>query len=211
MENENPSSPVTGGAPPEDNTMFFQKTGGAPLSTNGEASPRKAIPRRPVAGVDLEGIHHEMQVTGDSEICRPVTILAVDLNTGATEPMPSIDSIFLPALKSFIMGLAQVSESINQHRGTFRPLIPGDLPGTISQRRGPKGRKVVVVRTDEEYSGSIIVGDEFDTAMNASLALGLKYNGVSQALKNAAGLPAKVAGITFQYADLAVDFSESQS
>ncbi len=78
-------------------------------------------------------------------------------------------------------------------------------------RRGPLGRKVVVVAVDEEKMedlppSSWPVERSFDNAAEASRAMGLKYNQVAMGLAALKSKPASerrvtVKGVTFQYAD----------
>ena len=74
----------------------------------------------------------------------------------------------------------------------------------VPGKPGAKGRKVYVVGLDDGYAGPYRRGDEFDSAMAASVALGFSHNAVSVALSSARATGDKTAdvrGVELQYLD----------
>jgi hypothetical protein len=93
--------------------------------------------------------------------------------------------------------VAKLRASCNALR-TSKPLPPS--------RGGAVGRKVLVVGKAETCESPIQPGDTFDTANQASIALGYGYNAVAAALRTAETnnqTTVVVRGIEVQYADQA--------
>jgi hypothetical protein len=81
----------------------------------------------------------------------------------------------------------------------------GTSSPVLSSRPGPKGRQVIILGKAEDSESPVQIGDLFDTAMAASIAIGFPgYNAVSQALNkahNSGEDRAELRGVEFGYAD----------
>lgn len=121
----------------------------------------------------------------------PYLILLIDTESKTSEILATpADAGVAAKLRQHI--LTQVSEPVKKSP-------------VLKLKVGPKGRPVSVISVSDECQGSgIKAGDAFDTAHDASVALGFKYNAVSTALRTASGIgeqSAIVAGVEFQYTD----------
>lgn len=87
--------------------------------------------------------------------------------------------------------LAALEQWVKHPKSTPPPIFAEPV------RPGPKGKKVECVATCDEKI--VKVGQVFSSASAASTALGLRYNGVSQALNFANGGVATVRNCSFKF------------
>lgn len=184
-----------------ENTTDTPTPGEAPQSS-ATATLRRSQP--PAGAPELIGDLPDDVLPGpeEPEFHKPVTLLAIDPLGGQNQTFPSFDRMFLPILSDFVTLLAKASPSVAGMNVQNIPRKIGLPSASLTTRRGPKGKKVTVIRVDLDiYAGSIRHLDQFDTASAASQALGCKYNAVHQALHRSGGQPAEIDGVTFEYSE----------
>lgn len=170
--------------------------GGAPLVRNliEPSAPKATAMRRSAPVPDLPQQEEQASPPG------PVVILALDTRTYQARVLGTIDASRVDWVES-TLNLLKVPAAPTTLRESFG-LSRGGQP-VLAARTGPKGRKVMVLRTDDDYVGILRHGIEFENAAIASRELGCDYNAVLKSFKlNDEGLSTStVRDVTFVYAD----------
>ena len=146
----------------------------------------------------------EIQAPQEEDHLHPVVILALDTITNQARALATIDASRLPWLEANLE-LVKVLVPSSPSTTMREPMVSsrGQKP-VFGQRPGPKGRKVMVLKVDEdEYTGTWKHGTEFENCAIASRELGCDYNAVLKSFKQGEdGLDiSTVHGVTFCYAD----------
>lgn len=157
--------------------------------------------RRSAGSSELVAADTETEIQApQEEHLHPVVILALDTITNQARALATIDASRLPWLEANLELVKVVPSSPT----TREPMVSRGQKPVFGQRPGPKGRKVMVLKVDEdEYTGTWKHGTEFENCAIASRELGCDYNAVLKSFKQREdGLDiSTVHGVTFCYAD----------